>query len=282
MLLFHWSGVTLVLLITCLVSLFLPPDANFPDRITVAGLEVTGICRTYKAHTHVTLHKIDQPNSCGYDIGSGYAFWADDGGDRYGPTLPLPRWTVVSECFGRGTSSTDSFTGYWLEGAVIGCDMKRATQHTARFWMAWGLFIGHNALRGVDNDGIRHCLKNHSNGPTSNDSAPVSGTNARTSGSRYVVIYKNEFGDTDNNQSLPVAIGPQNGVVSEGLEDYIVEENISVRSGSTSTDLNLAGRRMTYINNVRAAGGAASVSAPGLHNAGLPSGWNGPYYSNRD
>lgn len=256
-----------------------PPDSNFPFDVSLIGLQCNGTVTQSSAARRLLFHKLDMPNTCAITINSAAGYWADP--SRFGPSMPHMREVFISEVFGRGTTSTDSLTGDMIQSAMLGCDLMYATQHTVRVWRAWQFFMEGCAIRGVSSDGIRHALKLHGSG---SDAFPGLGSTYGDSNSwatRYVAIQNNLFGDPADNNSLTVVLGPQNSVVSEGLEDCWLSGNRYRRGASTLTDLNLAGRRMTHINEVLDAGGAASVSAPGLHNEGLPSGWNGPYYNNR-
>ena len=256
-----------------------PPDSNFPEEVTVVGLNNTG-SYTQSSYARRQLYMdCDQPNSAEITIGGAAGYWADP--SRYGPSMPYVREWFLVNIFARGTSSTSSTTGDLIQSAILGCDLQRATQHTLRPWYGWKGIIAHNAIRGVSNDGVRHCLKLHSDGANPMiEGATFADVTGRAT--RWVIISHNLFGDVTDNNQFTVVIGPENGIVQQALEDVIVENNRFVRGSNWISDLQLSGRRITHINNTLLSNGApAAVTAPGLHNSGLPSGWNGPYFTSR-
>jgi len=94
------------------------------------------------------------------------------------------------------------------------------------------------------------------------------------------VVSANTFGSAGNNNTWLVHIGPQNSSQVAGIADTIVENNRCVRSPSVTSDIELTGRRLTHVGNVRADGGALHVGF-GAHGESLPPDWLGPYYSSR-
>ena len=121
----------------------------------------------------------------------------------------------------------------------------------------------------------------HSNGTATFTPGQAHGSVAAWATSK-VVVYRNLFSDSTDNNAFAAVFGPQNDESSEPLEDVIVEGNVFARGSNWASDLQLAGRRMTAINNTLVGGGAATVEAPGLHAVGLPLGWRGPYFNSRD
>lgn len=256
-----------------------PPDSNFPEEVTIVGLNNTGTYIQSSYARRQLYMDCDQPNSGEVTIGSAAAYWADP--SRYGPTMPYVREWFLVNVYARGTDSTNSTTGDLIQSAILGCDFQRAIQHTMRPWFGWKGVIAHNAIRGVSNDGIRHALKLHSDGENAmTEGATFGDVTGRAT--RWVNITHNLFGDLTDNNQFTVVIGPENGIVQQGLEDVIVENNRFIRGSNWVSDLQLSGRRMTYINNTLVSNGdAAAVTAPGLHNEGLPVGWDGPYFTSR-
>lgn len=260
----------------------LPPNSSFPNDITVANLQSSGDITQNISAQRILLLNVDQPSSSSITFCSAEGYWAETGGGRYGPTMPYSRELFLVGGTSVGNTSAMALTGNMIQSAVLGCDIKGSSQHTARFWFAVELFMAHNDLSGPSSDGIRHTLKIHSNGSLDHaiGSTYAAGT---TFASSRNVIANNVFSDTDDNNAFPVVLGPQNDIVDEGLEDFILESNRFKVGPNLVADANLAGRRMTAINNTRYVGGsAASVSMPGLHNAGLPSGWGETYFTSRD
>lgn len=258
-----------------------PPGTLFPDDITIEGLQCSGEVVQTAYIRRLLLKDIDQPNHSKIDLGAASDYWSENLGDRYGPTLPVARDLFVVGCYARGTNSTFGLTGHLIEAAVLGCDFKGSSQHTLRAWSAYHAVIAHNALRGGSADGIRHALKMHSSGVATFTPGQTYGSGAAWATSK-VVVYRNLFSDATDNNAFAAVFGPQNDGSAEPLEDVIVEENVFARGPAWVSDLQLAGRRMTYINNTLVGGGAAAVDAPGLHAVGLPAGWQGPYDNSRD
>lgn len=257
-----------------------PSGTQFPEDITIENLSCSGEIVQTAYMRRLLLKGIDQPNHASISLGSASNYWAENTGGRYGPSLPVVREHFIVGCYSRGTNSTFGFTGDLIQSAVLGCDFMGAEQHTMRLWSGYRAVIAHNAIRGVSADGIRHALKMHSGG-TDTFTLGQTYSGGNTWATSQVVIYKNLFSDASDNNAFSVVLGPQNDTSAEPLEDVIVEENTFSRGSSWVSDLQLAGRRMTYIGNTVSGGGAAAVDAPGLHAAGLPEGWEGPYFDSR-
>lgn len=257
-----------------------PPDASFPRDITISDLACSGEINQSSAASRVLLHNIDQTGTSTITLGSALGYYADP--SRYGPTMPNLREMFVVGCYSRGNTTDFGFTGDMIQSAMLGCDFMTAGQHTARVWGAHQAVISHNALRGVSAGGGRHALKMHSSGT---DTFVLGSTVGDTStwATRYVVVYKNLFSDATDNNSFSAVFGPQNAESAEPLEDVIAEANVFARGSAFVSDLQMSGRRMTYIGNtLLVGGGAADVTAPGLHSGGLPVDWRGPYFNSRD
>lgn len=256
-----------------------PANSSFPEDITIRGLRCDGEITQTSAIRRFTLMDIDMPSGFNITLGSALGYWADP--TRYGPTMPHLQEIFLVNIYGRGNTATFGLTGDLIQSAVLGCDFKTSAQHTARFWRGWQAVISHNAFRGVSSDAIRHCVKMHSSGPD----AFVYGSpfgQGNTWASRWVVFSNNRASAPDDNNAFSVVFGPQNPQSAEPLEDVLVEDNAFERGPGFVSDIELAGRRMTYVNNTQAIGGGpAAVTVPGLHAAGLPSGWNSPYFNNR-
>lgn len=165
---------------------------------------------------------------------------------------------------------------------VMGNEMGVAPQHSARLWMAHKSFIGHNALRGISSDGIRHSLKMHSGGtlPYSDSMDLASWGSTQNNGmltTSQVVIANNLFGDSQDNNRWTVETGPQNTSQPEGLEDVIAENNRFLRGVNTSAEIVMTGRRMTARGNTRVDGQSPVISV-GPTNTVLAADWNSPYW----
>lgn len=259
----------------------LPPDSNFPNDITVADLQSAGDIVQNISARRILLLNVDQPSSSTITLTSAEGYWAESVGGRYGPTMPYSRELFLVGGTSVGNTSAMALTGNMIQSAVLGCDIKGASQHAVRFWFAVELFMAHNDLSGPSSDGIRHTLKIHSNGSLAHTigSTYAAGT---TFASSKGVIANNVFSDTDDNNAFPVVLGPENDIVAQGLEDFILENNRFKVGPNLVADASLAGRRMTAITNTRYVGGAAaSVSMPGLHSAGLPESWGETYFTSR-
>lgn len=258
----------------------LPPNSNFPNDITIANLQSGDITQNISAR-RLLLLDVDQPSSSSITLNSAEGYWAEDIVGRYGPTLPYSRELFLVGGTSVGNTSAMALTGNMIQSALLGRDIKRSSQHTARFWFAVELFMAHNDLSGPSSDAIRHAVKIHSGGSLHHTIGSTYAAGTAFASSRNVIA-NNVFSDTDDNNAFPVVLGPENDIVDQGLEDFILENNRFKVGPNLVSDANLAGRRMTAINNTRYVGGsAASVTMPGLHNAGLPSSWGESYFTNR-
>lgn len=255
-----------------------PPNANFPSDIVVRGLTCTGEVTQSSAASRILLLDIEQTGSTLFTLGSALGYYAEPG--RYGSTMPNLREMFVVECSTVGNTATFGFTADLIQSAVLGCDFKLTQQHTLRAWGAYQAIIAHNALRGRSSGGNVHALKVHSYGtdPFVLGSSVGAGS---TWASRYGVIADNLFSDPADNNAITLVLAPQNGSSAEPLEDFIVENNRFHHGPVWVSDIELAGRRMTAVGNTVVGGGAAAVSAPGLHADGLPVDWRGPYHMDR-
>lgn len=263
-------------------SELVPEGTLFPEDITIDGLQCAGAIVQTAYTRRLLLKDIDQPNHSQIDLGAASFYWSEALTGRYGPSLPVVREHFIVGCYSRGTNTTFGFTGDLVQSAVLGCDFMGSQQHTARVWRAHQAFIAHNALRGVSPAGSVHALKMHSSGVDDFTIGQTYG-DGNSWATRQVVVYRNLFSDATDNNSFAAVFGPQNAQSAEPLEDVIVEGNVFARGSSFVSDLQMSGRRMTYIGNTQAVGGgAAAVDAPGLHADGLPVDWRGPYFNSRD
>lgn len=256
-----------------------PPNASFPEDITISGLQCNGEINQSSYTRRLLLKDIDQPSTSLITLGSALGYYAEPG--RYGPSMPYLREIFLVGCYARGNTTDFGFTGDMIQSAMLGCDFMTAAQHTARVWGAHQAVISHNALRGVSAGGGRHCLKMHSSG-VNTFTLGATFADVTNWATRYAVVYRNLFSDASDNNSFAAVFGPQNAESAEPLEDVIVEGNVFARGSAWVSDLQMSGRRMTYIGNTVLVGsGAAAVNAPGLHSGGLPAGWTGPYFPDR-
>jgi len=170
--------------------------------------------------------------------------------------------------------------GVWGDGsrvALLGNSFGKQQMHSVRISALNKGIIAHNEIQGISSDGIRHAMKLHSMGLNAYADGLINDTSG-TGGwaSSQVVIANNLFGNAADNNAWTVAISPQNDQYAEGVENVIVENNRFVRSTSTSTDLVLGGRRLTYRGNAASTGSAISEGVG--HTGALPQSWRGPYY----
>jgi len=267
-----------------------PTVADFPDEITIMDLDVANQIRHVITGSRILLYRNDLDDSHGsannhIDIGGAFDWFASRDSNRVLPQSAFyqPNEIFVVENRVIGSTEADSiplgnFTGSGSRIALLGNDMGRAYQHTARSWRLHKSVIAHNAFRGQSSDGHRHAFKLHSGGlGTYGDTYAESQGTWATS---QVVIANNLFGDATDNNAWTVVIAPQNGESDEGIEDVIVEFNRFVRGGNTITDLRLAGRRITTRGNVFDTPNPYNVVAvpAGQYYTALPSSWMGPYF----
>lgn len=257
------------------------PNDSYPSDVSLVDLSVNGGITQTSAGRRFLFLRVDQPSTLEFNLNSAIDYWSDP--SRFGLSMPYPGEYFLVDCVSAGNTSAAGITGHMFQSAVLGCDFKAATQHTIRFWSANQLLMAHNDISGPSGDGIRHALKLHAGDDGSLVGTTGTYAGAATFATRRCVIKSNVFSDTDDNNAFAVAVNPENGIVSQPLEDVIVEDNRFRVGPNRVADISLSGRRMTYINNTMlVGGGAANVSAPGLHAEGLPAGWTGPYFSSRD
>jgi hypothetical protein len=267
-----------------------PTVADFPDEITIMDLDVANAIRHVITGTRFLLYRndLDDPQTSAnnsIDIGGAFEWFAGSDSNRVLPQSAFvhPREIFVVENRIIGTADSDqiptmNFSALGSRIVLLGNDMGRAWQHTARPWRLHKSVVAHNAFRGQSSDGSRHAFKLHSGGLSAyDDSYAVSGSSWATT---QIVIANNLFGDPNDNNSWTVAITPQNNESGEGIQDVIVENNRFLRGPNTNIDLRLAGRRMTTRGN--SFGTSSSFNVVTLSAGGpyfnLPSSWLGPYF----
>lgn len=264
-----------------------PGNDGFADDVSILGLSIRNGIHHESSAARMMLYKNDLDTPGGDNsitIGGAIGYYAErnPGVAFYHPReIFVVENRVIGQVNDEGTPFLN-FQGAGSRFAVLGNDMARAQEHTARFFALHKSVVAHNAFRGqahsASGPSIRSAIKLHSGGlgPYADDLA-VSGTSWATS---QVVIADNLLGDATNNGSFTAGAAPQNADVGtvEGIEDVIFERNRFVRGPHTNTELHNVGRRITTRGNVRVDGGPPQISV-GTPGPSMPAAWIGPYFN---
>ena len=261
-----------------------PQTANFASDITVMDLNVSNGVQQSLGNRVLfyrnDVHAVAGSNQIMLSMGQG-AYWYRDDPNRVVAQSAFYNareiFFVENNAVGDIVNAADGFWGDGSQSALLGNTFGSYQQHNVRFSGLHKGVIAHNEMRGTSADGIRHSLKLHSGGVEAyadglfNDSTGWIGWV-----SNQIVIANNLFGNASDNNAWTVAIMPQNTTVVEGIEDVIVENNRFSRGPNSSTDVVIAGRRITVRGNTVLVGGTLRV---GTDNGVLPAGWTGPNYA---
>lgn len=199
-------------------------------------------------------------------------------GWNYSPPDPSELTAVVScEGYGQGTATDIAFLG-GQHISLLGNDLRDASSHVVRVFLAHPGVIAHNTLSGASSSNTtgRHALKLHS--------PYYSGAGHTTSGSGFVdatqsvVIHDNLIGSSG---PWPVSIGPENcdPTLDEWLQDILVERNrfyssVGIVGSPVGVSLHATPSYVTVRNNIFSAENAAKgYSAVGVGQgcSGMPS-----------
>jgi len=98
-----------------------------------------------------------------------------------------------------------------------------------------------------------------------------------------VVVGRNRFSSSGNNNQWISAFGPENTTSAQGVEDLIIDGNDYYNNSGSNSDVNATGRRITVRNNTRAAGSSGGMRFSG-NTAGynLTEEWYGPYWTSNN
>ncbi|WP_022980946.1 PKD domain-containing protein [Ideonella sp. B508-1] len=254
-----------------------PQTANFATDITVMDLAVANEV-TQSLGKQVLLYRLDLTSASdnhGIYTG-GMSYWAQSDPYRVVPTSAFyyaqQIFLVENKVTGSFNDAGYNFFGDGSQFAMLGNVMGVSKYHTARFTKLRKAIVAHNELKGINPAGIYHSLKLHSGGLTPYTDAYVDDAWY----SEQVVVSHNLFGNAADTNQWTVAICPENDSSAEGIQNVLVQSNTFVRNASTSLDLALGGRSLTYRNNT--ANGGAILEDQG-HTGALPASWVGPYYS---
>ena len=262
-----------------------PASANFATDITVMDLNVSNqISQSLGSRVLVMRNDVHlTPNSGGIPLSMGELdYWYR--GDAY-RTVPQSAFYNAREIFfvennALGSDTATGVAGFWGDGsrvALLGNRFGKYQQHSARFSALHKSVLAHNEFQGISSDGIRLALKLHSMGYNAYTDGAINDTSGRGGwATNQIVIANNLFGNAADNNAWTVAIAPQNTTVEEGIQNVILENNTFYRGKSTSTDLVIGGKLITYRKNKTSTGAALSV---GTEQGILPSTWFGPIFA---
>jgi len=147
-----------------------------------------------------------------------WSHWNNDG-----RLLPIDQMAVVSCDLSGGNVEVIYIGGERL--AILGNDIRNAQlSHAARVWQAYKSVISDNRISGssVASANGRHALKLHGPGPGSGLGTPTVSSETLQHRTDFVVVSDNVFGSSG---PWPVAIGPQNNVLSEEITNVVFERN---------------------------------------------------------
>lgn len=251
-----------------------------------------------------TLTNVTGNTNNGIFFCSNSKYWAMDDPSKILPqasfVVPFNNFAFENTLAGTTGSPNCSFfsdTGHRL--AIVGNTTTQQQEHSVRLGGIHKCFIAHNQLKGQSAAGAKHAIKLHSTGilpfigtfagfvpPRDPDPGPPIHYSPLWV-TKYVVIANNKIGGSADNNTWMMAIRPQNSLeeTAEGIEDIMIENNIIYYDGVASfEDLNLMGKRITYIGNTRDSGGPAHAMTYEEVASGYSTqlaGYYGPYYTSR-
>lgn len=256
---------------------------DHPSRVSVMDLNVTGSMANNVSGDDLLYLRMRMSNTSSYFEAGGSAggYWRSNLPAGWNPShIPVPRRIFIVE----GVFDGNASYGQFFDGAIIGSTFHAnpPNQHAFRAWGAVRSYFGHNHFGRVG-DSIRHSFKMHSFGTTVCTGLNVETITSEACATSQVVMANNIFGSATNPNSWTLAVRPQNNESAEGIEDYIVENNVFVPSANTNADVLMVGRRMTERGNVRSNGTGLLSNSGGTSNGScsgyiLPGTWCGPYY----
>lgn len=258
-----------------------PSTTTFASDITIANLAVlNGFQHSVGSRVLLLRNDFTTPGQTNSIYFGGLKYWAIDDPWRQVPTAAFynPREIFLVENKVTGSTSGDGYNVYGDGSrlALLGNVMGTSMYHTVRLTAAHKAVLAHNELRGISSAGLYHSLKLHSGGlgAFTDDFA----TSSNTWASDKVVVANNLFGNANDNNQWTVAICPENDVYPEGVQNVLIQSNRFVRGKGTFQDLTMGGRKFTQRGNTVTSGAALTTGLG--HTGGLPSDWQGPYYTN--
>lgn len=256
---------------------------DHPSRVSVMDLNVTGSMANNASGDDLLYLRMRMSSTAGYFEAGGSAggYWRSNLPSGWSRShIPMARRIFVFE----GVFDGNASYGFFIDGAIVGSTFHAnpPNQHAFRAWGAVRSYFGHN-LYGRVGDSIRHSFKMHSGGTTACVSLDVENITSDQCATSQVVMANNIFGSASNPNSWTLAIRPENTESPQGIEDFIVENNMFVPSPGTNTDILLVGRRMVERGNVRSNGSGLLSNTGGTSTGNctgypLPGSWCGPYF----
>jgi len=225
---------------------------EFTDT-TSTGAGVVG-----NANTGNSLHTFNKLKITGFNASIGSYHYNNNGNDQFTYHC-LDIYQGRTYCIFTGSERL----------SIMGCRLRDSqTSHVCRVWQAYKGVIQHNEHSGAcaANSNGRHALKLH--GPSEALIASTGGDHLdhRT---QYVIVSDLLIGDSG---PWPLAIGPQDSINAENLQDILVENNRiypGYGTQSTSADvqwtIELNARYATIRNNILTSDGSSSGVFHGVH-----------------
>lgn len=184
------------------------------------------------------------------------------------PYLKWPIGMALIECtIVGGQYNVFGYIGRYA--SIMGCDIQDTWFHNVRLTAVYKDFFAHNSAKIIDQN--LHHFKIQATGldPYDDDlnvtTEPIS---------QYFLLSNNSIGDASATNVWAIGIGPQNTTAQEGLQDWIVENNVA--NHNYTLESHNGGQRGTTRGNTLSVGG---TWGDGTASSGdVPSGYNGPYY----
>lgn len=251
--------------------------ANWPQRVTVAGLDALDITgNTGGKHISILNNTVTRGGMIEF-----YSDFVNTAEDNPGTWENPDGLYIVGNHVDRNfnTQVNENINGITFSGArvaFLGNFVTRSREHNVRIWHSFKTYFAHNSGTCVigPNDPERQVFNFQGQGIQPYTGTFTGGVPRQVA--RYIIQSRNEIGSTQANCNWLSSAGPQNNESVEGFEDFISENNNYRRGTPFFSHQSLGGRRMTLRGNT-------PTSLNVVSNAGMnamPASWRGPYFLN--
>jgi len=260
-----------------------PNTPAFATDITVMDLSVRNGINQCLGSRVLLYHNQVRTSGGGINIALGSeVYWARDDPYRFVPSSEFYNAHEIFMVENNALNPDNTSAQYGIFGsgsrvALLGNTLGKQQYHTIRLTAVQKGVIAHNEAQGINDSGIYHVIKIHSNGLEPYADSRINGYSGEGGwASNQVVVANNLIGNAADPNAWSVAIAPQNDQYTEGIENVLVENNRFVQGLYTSTDLVGGGRNLTSRGNT-VTNGRNLTTAMG-HDDALPPDWRGPYF----
>lgn len=247
--------------------------AGWASNIVVQDLNITGAFNNSVGGENILFYNSTIDERIG--VGTTTLYYFDQAGSNdAGFTWPKNIFIVGNTADVGNLASTGRYNifAYANRMCVMGNFFDNPYEHNIRTHLSHRSFMAHNYLANPGT--LKHHFKIHGMGLNGFDDQLV---NEPLPSTQYVVIARNQIGDSDDANNWAVACAPQNDSSAEGIADCIVEDNY-FNSPNHINEIAFGGQRLTSRSNND---GVATVNTTTGSQAGsLPVEWRGPYYIN--